>query len=341
MVKVLERISERARDVQYCSVCWPRRSRNTPAEDFRSRGLSVAFAAAETLTPEQKSGNPGARVSGERQFTCSAGRVSRSCNRKCGPPERKLRGAFRCSATGAICKLLSQLAWMDEEYLAKDPVVNLLAAKGTDFTEEDKTDAAREAAGIAGRGAAGISHRRGARANRDFHHAVLPPDSAALVRHGYRAGFQSAYAAAAAGVSLSGRRARTTVARAKISRASIRQAAGWVLAFGGLGFGRSRWKSPRIWDSSGLRRTKACWGALEISGSGAMRAAIRKMVRIFIRRGSCSAAGTRWSDFSATIIFRIWWALFTAGWVPRRRRRICIAAFARSAIATAAGARRR
>ena len=27
---------------------------------------------------------------------------------------------------------------MDEEYIAKDPVVNRLAAKGTDFTEDDK-----------------------------------------------------------------------------------------------------------------------------------------------------------------------------------------------------------
>jgi alpha-amylase/alpha-mannosidase (GH57 family) len=36
-------------------------------------------------------------------------------------------------------QLLSQLAWMDEEYIAKDPVVNALSSKGRDFTEEDKT----------------------------------------------------------------------------------------------------------------------------------------------------------------------------------------------------------
>ena len=35
-------------------------------------------------------------------------------------------------------QLLSQLAWMDEEYLASDPVVSALAAKGTDFSEQDK-----------------------------------------------------------------------------------------------------------------------------------------------------------------------------------------------------------
>ncbi|HEV2288117.1 MAG TPA: glycoside hydrolase family 57 protein [Candidatus Acidoferrales bacterium] len=35
-------------------------------------------------------------------------------------------------------QLLSQLAWMDEEYLALDPVVSELARRGENFTEEDK-----------------------------------------------------------------------------------------------------------------------------------------------------------------------------------------------------------
>ncbi len=35
-------------------------------------------------------------------------------------------------------QMFSQLAWMDEEYLAHDPVVSKLARKGADFTEEDK-----------------------------------------------------------------------------------------------------------------------------------------------------------------------------------------------------------
>jgi alpha-amylase/alpha-mannosidase (GH57 family) len=35
-------------------------------------------------------------------------------------------------------QLLSQLVWMDEEYIAKDPVVNMLSTKGNDFTEKDK-----------------------------------------------------------------------------------------------------------------------------------------------------------------------------------------------------------
>ncbi len=35
-------------------------------------------------------------------------------------------------------QLLSQLAWMDEEYLAFDPVVSALARRGSDFSEQDK-----------------------------------------------------------------------------------------------------------------------------------------------------------------------------------------------------------
>jgi len=37
-------------------------------------------------------------------------------------------------------QILSQLAWMDEEWLAKDPVVSRLANRGKDFTEKDKAD---------------------------------------------------------------------------------------------------------------------------------------------------------------------------------------------------------
>jgi alpha-amylase/alpha-mannosidase (GH57 family) len=35
-------------------------------------------------------------------------------------------------------QVLSQLAWMDEDYLANDPVVSALARQGTDFKEKDK-----------------------------------------------------------------------------------------------------------------------------------------------------------------------------------------------------------
>ncbi|MGB7434448.1 MAG: glycoside hydrolase family 57 protein [Candidatus Acidiferrum sp.] len=37
-------------------------------------------------------------------------------------------------------QVLSQLAWMDEEWLAKDEVIHRLATRGTDFAEKDKAD---------------------------------------------------------------------------------------------------------------------------------------------------------------------------------------------------------
>jgi alpha-amylase/alpha-mannosidase (GH57 family) len=37
-------------------------------------------------------------------------------------------------------QLLSQLAWMDEEWFSKDPVIYRLANRGKDFTEKDKAD---------------------------------------------------------------------------------------------------------------------------------------------------------------------------------------------------------
>jgi alpha-amylase/alpha-mannosidase (GH57 family) len=37
-------------------------------------------------------------------------------------------------------QVLSQIAWMDEEWLAKDPVINRLSSKGVSFTEEDKSE---------------------------------------------------------------------------------------------------------------------------------------------------------------------------------------------------------
>lgn len=52
-------------------------------------------------------------------------------------------GAETCIARWGLSEwrdlqLLSQLAWMDEEYLAKDPAVRQLSEKGKDFTEDDK-----------------------------------------------------------------------------------------------------------------------------------------------------------------------------------------------------------
>jgi alpha-amylase/alpha-mannosidase (GH57 family) len=104
---------------------------------FREPWFELAFAAADTLKPEQK------REILERGFQVNEIYVQR------WPRFSDLQGQVRSAGAEACAarfteqdwrdlQLLSQLAWMDEEYIAKDPVVNLLAAKGTGYTERDK-----------------------------------------------------------------------------------------------------------------------------------------------------------------------------------------------------------
>ena len=75
-------------------------------------------------------------------------------------------------------QVLSQLAWMDEEYLASDPVVSALSRQGSDFSEKDKQSLRErqaelllsvlpEYAQAAGRGQIEIS-------TTPFYHPILP-----------------------------------------------------------------------------------------------------------------------------------------------------------------------
>jgi alpha-amylase/alpha-mannosidase (GH57 family) len=75
-------------------------------------------------------------------------------------------------------QLLSQLAWMDEEYLASDPVVSRLAKKGTDFSEQDKLDLRDKQIELLGRVLP--EYRKAAAAGQieisatPFYHPILP-----------------------------------------------------------------------------------------------------------------------------------------------------------------------
>ncbi|MGH9747791.1 MAG: glycoside hydrolase family 57 protein, partial [Candidatus Acidiferrales bacterium] len=104
---------------------------------FRESWFEIAFAHAGSLTSDQK------REALVRAFQLNDNFLHR------WPRFQELRsqvlsaGAEACVAHFNIrdwrdLQLLSQLAWMDEEYLAKDPVVSELARKGSGFTEEDK-----------------------------------------------------------------------------------------------------------------------------------------------------------------------------------------------------------
>ena len=94
-------------------------------------------------------------------------------------------------------QVLSQLAWMDEEWLAKDPVVSRLANRGKRFQRKRQIGFEGEADRADGLGVARVPGSGGAGTDRDQHDAVLSPDFAAAVRFGYCAGGESGDAAAA------------------------------------------------------------------------------------------------------------------------------------------------
>ncbi|HVB56134.1 MAG TPA: glycoside hydrolase family 57 protein [Candidatus Acidoferrales bacterium] len=104
---------------------------------FKEPWFEIAFAAAESLTPEQK------REALERAFQVNERLVSR------WPRFAELQSQVRSGGAEACVayfsprewrdlQVLSQLAWMDEEYLEKDVAIRALSDKGSGFTEEDK-----------------------------------------------------------------------------------------------------------------------------------------------------------------------------------------------------------
>jgi alpha-amylase/alpha-mannosidase (GH57 family) len=104
---------------------------------FNEPWFEIAFARAESLTPEQKRGAI------ERGFQVNDNLLRRWPRYGDLASQARSAGAESCVAHWSArewrdLQTLSQLAWMDEEYLAKDPAVRELAAKGKDFTEEDK-----------------------------------------------------------------------------------------------------------------------------------------------------------------------------------------------------------
>jgi len=105
--------------------------------DFREVWLDAAMTPVESLTPEIK-----AEIL-LRAFQLNQERIMSRWPRFV-EIHQHVQAAGREAAQGMSVRdwrdlqLLSQLAWMDEEYLARDPVVSSLAAEGANFTETDK-----------------------------------------------------------------------------------------------------------------------------------------------------------------------------------------------------------
>jgi alpha-amylase/alpha-mannosidase (GH57 family) len=104
---------------------------------FHEPWFDIAFTPAEKLRPEEK------REALERAFQVNDNYLHR------WPRFSELASQSRSAGTEACIahwtdrdwrdlQVLSQLAWVDEEYLAKDPAVRALSEKGANFSEEDK-----------------------------------------------------------------------------------------------------------------------------------------------------------------------------------------------------------
>jgi alpha-amylase/alpha-mannosidase (GH57 family) len=105
--------------------------------NFREPWFEIAFAPAESLKPEQK------KEALERAFQVNQNYVQRWPRFAELFSQVHSGGVEACVAHFSArdwrdLQFLSQLAWMDEEYLERDPVVAELSRKGKSFTEEDK-----------------------------------------------------------------------------------------------------------------------------------------------------------------------------------------------------------
>ncbi|HWG59817.1 MAG TPA: glycoside hydrolase family 57 protein [Candidatus Acidoferrales bacterium] len=105
--------------------------------NFKEAWFEIAFAPADSLTPDQK------RAALERAFQVNDNYLRRWPRFAEIHSHWRSSGAEGCAAHFAPrdwrdLQVLSQLAWMDEEYITHDPVVNALSAKGANFTEDEK-----------------------------------------------------------------------------------------------------------------------------------------------------------------------------------------------------------
>jgi alpha-amylase/alpha-mannosidase (GH57 family) len=105
---------------------------------FREPWFEIAFTPAGKLRPDEK------REALERAFQVNDNYLHR------WPRFAELASQMRSGGSEACVahwtdrdwrdlQVLSQLAWVDEEYLAKDPAVRALSEKGANFSEEDKS----------------------------------------------------------------------------------------------------------------------------------------------------------------------------------------------------------
>ena len=146
--------------------------------DFKETWFNAAFCPVATLSPEDKS-----------EILLRAFQVNYDNLLSRWPRYVELhqwvnsQGSTRAAQTFSErdwrdLQVLSQLAWMDEEYLASDPIVSQLSRKGADFTEQDKQNLRGKQIELLGRVLP--EYRKAATAGQieisatPFYHPILP-----------------------------------------------------------------------------------------------------------------------------------------------------------------------
>jgi len=104
---------------------------------FQETWFDIAFTPADKLGPDAK------REAIERAFQVNENFLRRWQRFADLASQVRSGGAEACVVRWSVrdwrdLQVLSQLAWMDEEYLTKDPAVKALSDRGHDFTEDDK-----------------------------------------------------------------------------------------------------------------------------------------------------------------------------------------------------------
>jgi alpha-amylase/alpha-mannosidase (GH57 family) len=104
---------------------------------FQEVWFDAATAPADCLTPEQKSEIL------QRAFQLNHERLMSRWPRFVEIYQQVVSAGNEAARAMSVrdwrdLQLLSQLAWMDEEYLAHDPVVSELSRQGADFSDQDK-----------------------------------------------------------------------------------------------------------------------------------------------------------------------------------------------------------
>src|SRR5579862_2392842 len=105
---------------------------------FLEASFEASFANADTLTVEQKEQILGRAFQLNHEHMMPRWPRFVELYQRVQAAGNKAVIAQFSSADWRDLQLLSQLAWMDEEYLAKDQVVSELAKKGRDYSETDK-----------------------------------------------------------------------------------------------------------------------------------------------------------------------------------------------------------